>query len=473
MQDGPFEVLQWNWKIQGLNLSDSKVIEPLIDYYKLPPDTVEYSAIPTDPRSDGIGFFKFGEPNICYGRSGIGVSLDPEGSVRFDAFPAARQLGASLQLTFDFAEVVENLRRERYRQSNSRGNNPYAPGAFVYDVYYFLRRFLPFTVRRYLQRTYFRDWKKIPFPAWPVDFTVDRLHEEILRLCMQISGLEEIPFIWFWPEGAPNCLIITHDVETAAGRDFAFELLKLDESYGFKGAYQVVPERRYEISEGYMSSIRDRGCEVNVHDLNHDGRLYKERSEFDRRALLINRYLHRYQSEGFRAGAMYRMQDWYEAFECKYDMSVPNVAHLEPMRGGCCTVMPYFIGEILEIPLTTAQDYSLFHILRDYTTELWKRQIALIKERSGLISFLTHPDYLVGQRERSVYESLLDYLKHMVAVEKTWATLPGDVNHWWRARSRMQLVQREGVWQIEGPEKERARLAFARLKDGHLAYQLA
>jgi hypothetical protein len=37
----------------------------------------------------------------------------------------------------------------------------------------------------------------------------------------------------------------------------------------------------------------------------------------------------------------------------------------------------------------------------------------------------------------------------------------------------MQLVQREGVWQIEGPEKERARLAFARLKDGHLAYQLA
>ena len=37
---------------------------------------------------------------------------------------------------------------------------------------------------------------------------------------------------------------------------------------------------------------------------------------------------------------MYRNQDWYDVFEFSYDMSVPNVAHLDPMRGGCCTVMP-------------------------------------------------------------------------------------------------------------------------------------
>ena len=53
-------------------------------------------------------------------------------------------------------------------------------------------------------------------------------------------------------------------------------------------------------------------------------------------------------------------------------MSVPNVAHLEPQRGGCCTVMPYFVGDVLELPLTTIQDYSLFHILGDYSTTLWK-----------------------------------------------------------------------------------------------------
>ena len=77
---------------------------------------------------------------------------------------------------------------------------------------------------------------------------------------------------------------------------------------------------------------------------------------------------------------MYREQEWFDAFDFSFDMSVPNVAHLEPQRGGCCTVMPYFIGDVLELPLTTTQDYSLFHILGDYSTTLWKRQIRLIRD---------------------------------------------------------------------------------------------
>jgi len=45
------------------------------------------------------------------------------------------------------------------------------------------------------------------------------------------------------------------------------------------------------------------------------------------------------------------------------NMSVPNVGHLDAQLGGCCTVMPFYIGDILELPLTTTQDYSLFNIL--------------------------------------------------------------------------------------------------------------
>jgi len=72
---------------------------------------------------------------------------------------------------------------------------------------------------------------------------------------------------------------------------------------------------------------------------------------------------------------MYRNQDWYDSFDFSYDMSAPNVAHLDPMRGGCCTVMPYFIGKILELPVTTSQDYTLFHMLNDYSIDLWKQQL--------------------------------------------------------------------------------------------------
>ena len=65
---------------------------------------------------------------------------------------------------------------------------------------------------------------------------------------------------------------------------------------------------------------------------------------------------------------------------------------------------PYFVGKILELPLTTRQDYSLFHILNDYSIDLWKKQLDLIRKRNGLMSFITHPDYLIEPRARNVYE---------------------------------------------------------------------
>src|SRR4029079_6411202 len=134
------------------------------------------------------------------------------------------------------------------------------------------------------------------------------------------------------------------------------------------------------------SRIRQRGFEVNLHDLNHDGRLFAGKDEFDRRVRRIKQYARELGCEGFRAGVMYREQEWFDAFEFAYDMSVPNAAHLEPQRGGCCTVMPYFVGSILELPLTTIQDSSLFHVLAEYSIALWKAQIELIRSMHGFIS---------------------------------------------------------------------------------------
>src|SRR5581483_1528358 len=96
-----------------------------------------------------------------------------------------------------------------------------------------------------------------------------------------------------------------------------------------------------------LSLIRSRGFEVNVHDLKHDGHLYKSRDQFQKNAVKINHVAAEFQSTGFRAGVLYRNQEWYDAFRFSYDMSVPNVGHLDPQPGGCCTVMPYFIGDIL------------------------------------------------------------------------------------------------------------------------------
>jgi hypothetical protein len=132
--------------------------------------------------------------------------------------------------------------------------------------------------------------------------------------------------------------------------------------------------------------------------------------------------------------------------------------------------MPYFVGKLLELPVTTTQDYSLFHILRDHSLQLWERQIELIMEKHGLISLIVHPDYIITKREREAYEALLNYLAHLRDKKKVWIATPGEVNRWWRQRSEMHLVETEGGWQIEGDGKERARIAYASEKDGRIDF---
>ena len=153
-------------------------------------------------------------------------------------------------------------------------------------------------------------------------------------------------------------------------------------------------------------------------------------------------------------------------------MSVPNAAHLEPQRGGCCTVMPYFVGKILELPLTTTQDYSLFHILGEYSIARWMAQIDLIRSMNGFISFIAHPDYLIDRRARNVYSGLLAHLAQLRDHEGLWMALPGQVDEWWRDRSRMTLAPYGNSWKIQGPGSDRARLAYATLEGDRVVYHL-
>jgi hypothetical protein len=366
-------------------------------------------------------------------------------------------------LPFDVSEIVTNLRQERYRRRSSHYLETMTAAAAVKNAYYLFRPFLTVPIRKHLQKVRLTGWNRIAFPRWPVDATVETLMKHAMGLLLRHLGLERMPFIWFWPDGAPGCVLMTHDVEGPAGRGFCEELMDLDDSFGIKSAFQLVPEERGVTPEALWKRIRSRGFEVNLHDLNHDGHLFGSKRRFLERAADINRYARDLQCRGFRSASMYREQQWYDAFELSYDMSVPAVAHLEPQRGGCCTVMPYFVGDILELPLTTTQDYSLFHILGDYSTALWKQQIELVLAHNGLASFIAHPDYLVEKRARAVYRDLLAELCRLRDDSGVWVALPGEVDNWWRARAAMTLVRHHESWRIEGADSHRARLAYATL----------
>jgi hypothetical protein len=390
----------------------------------------------------------------------------------FDASEHVRRHKGALLLPFDFTQLVNNLRYERY--VDRAGQQRWVEGERLKKAYYLLRPLLPVPLRKYIQKIYLQGWKTIPFPAWPVDRSVDRLFEKLLGLTIQSLHVDRFPFIWFWPESHTACAIVTHDVERPIGRDFTGHLMDIDDSYEIKASFQIVPEKRYPVSQAYLDTIRERGFEINVQGLTHDGRLFWNLEEFLRRATKINQYAKNWGAQGFRAPVLYRNVDWMQHLNFSYDMSVPNVAHLDPQRGGCCTVMPYFLpGGMLELPVTTTQDYSLFHVLGEYSMDLWRKQASIILGGHGLMHFIVHPDYVAETNAQGVYKALLEYLSRLRSDHKVWVPLPREVDRWWRERSKMKLVPDSAGWRIEGPGSDRARVAYARLDGDHIVYEIA
>jgi hypothetical protein len=420
--------------------------------------------------SSDEGYFRFGPNTTCYGRSCSGVRGPQAESSLYDVFRDVLVDDAKLRLPIDPTEIIDNLRLERYANARRMGSSFQS---VFRRLYYLLRPLTNLPVRKMVQKFHARSWRKRPFPKWPVDTTVEDICERLLLLSMEAKGVERVPFVWFWPDGVSGCLMMTHDVETEAGRNHCADLMDVDDSFGIKASFQIVPELRYAVSQNLLELMRKRGFDVGIQDLNHDGRLFDNKEEFLRRVKIINRYGREYGAKGFRAAVLYRKPEWYDAFEFAFDMSVPNVAHLDPQHGGCCTVMPYFIGDVLELPVTTIQDYTLFHVLNERSIDLWKDQVELILGKNGLMSFIVHPDYVMEHDTLSVYKGLLGYLRELREKTLIWCALPADIDSWWRARSKMSVVKDGNLWRIQGDDAERAVLAYAKNVDGKLVYELA
>ena len=452
---------------RGAVESAEMLSRPVSDRYRCPGNFLDFALRGTVSSTEG--YFRFGANATCYGRSSSALCDMPVESLLYDSLEEVVVGDGQLKLPFNPVEIIDNLRLEHYPDSVSteRGYEK-----LQRKLYYLLRPLTNLTVRRRIQKFHARNWEERPFPRWPVDTTVESICERLLLLSMEAQGVDQVPFVWFWPGGARGCVMMTHDVENEAGRNFCAELMDLDDSFGIKASFQIVPEGRYAVSSEFLETIRKRGFEVGIQDLNHDGRLFDNRREFLRRVALINRYATDYAAKGFRAAVLYRKPEWYDSLNFSFDMSIPNVAHLDPQRGGCCTVMPYFVGDILELPVTTIQDYTLFHLLKQRSIDLWKTQIELILGKSGMATFIIHPDYVMEPDTKSVYKALLRHLRNLREERHIWFGLPSDVDAWWRARSKMSVVRHRDSWRIEGKAAERAVLAYAKKVDGNVVYEL-
>ncbi|MEO5895007.1 MAG: hypothetical protein ABIS06_04850, partial [Vicinamibacterales bacterium] len=161
------------------------------------------------------GYFRF-EGSICYGRcAGAHPASDLiENVPRVHAVDTGLEQGS---LPFDLDEVITNLQYERYPKVFYSSVEKAASSALAREAYYLLRPLMSVRVRKHLQRARLGGWENIRFPRWPVDLTVQTLMGSAMACAIRREGVDALPFIWFWPDGAESCVVMTHDIEGRAG----------------------------------------------------------------------------------------------------------------------------------------------------------------------------------------------------------------------------------------------------------------
>ena len=280
------------------------------------------------------------------------------------------------------------------------------------------------------------------------------MRETVADIWPIVPGSERPPQDWpGWPGGKRFALVLTHDVEGAAGLTRCRELMKLEMELGFRSSFNFVPEGSYRVPAELREELTACGFEVGIHDLKHDGHLFDSHRGFKRRAVRINNYVHEWGASGFRSGFMLRNLDWLHDLDVKYDASTFDTDPFEPQPDGCHSVFPFwvprsdcnFVGEqkstinsyrrgYVELPYTLPQDSTLFLLLCENTIDIWRRKLDWIAEHGGMALLNTHPDYMAvdgsnpKHREYPIefYRELLDYTRTRHSGEY-WPALPREV----------------------------------------------
>lgn len=326
-------------------------------------------------------------------------------------------------------------------------------------IYYGIKPFIPKSLRTAIRRRLALRLRDRVGDTWPI-----------------IAGSERPPENWpGWPGGKKFAVVLTHDVEGTTGVEKCEQLMRLEMELGFRSCFNFIPEGTYQVPSQLREELVRNGFEVGVHDLNHDGRLYRSRREFSEKAKKINYYLEEWGAVGFRSGFMLHNLDWFHALDIEYDMSTFDTDPFEPQPEGRHTIFPFWVPRpetlnpqkqfgttsqpsqevrdklstaktsseqpfncrpsgYVELPYTLPQDSTLFLLLRERNPDIWLRKLDWIAEHGGIALIATHPDYMAMNGSSptrweypvAFYERLLEYL-HSRYSDAYWHTLPKEV----------------------------------------------
>ena len=334
--------------------------------------------------------------------------------------------------------------------------------------YYALKPLIPRRLQLALRRRYARRQAVREFPAWPVEPLLVEHREHELRERMRRERTDRVAVVAPWPGGARYASVLTHDVEGPEGIELIPAVREVERRHGFASAWYFVAQD-YPIPGGLFDELRADGCEVGLHGIHHDGKLFGSRERFEAELPLIHRYLREWEADGFRSPATHRNPEWMPELACLYDTSFSDTAPFEPQAGGCCSIWPYFLDDLVELPMTLVMDHTLWEILRETTVERWTAKAEWVARHNGLVNLLVHPDYVDRPERLAAYDEYLAFLR---ALPGGWHALPREVAAWWRARAPLRVQDvGEGLEVEAGGSRYRATRAWARAGDGGVALE--
>ncbi len=295
-------------------------------------------------------------------------------------------------------------------------------------AFYLFKPLLPRRLQIALRRALVRVQSRRHRSVWPID-----------------PACDGVPERWAgWPSGRQFALVLTHDVETALGRERCLALQEVDRELGFRSSFNFVPADYHTPAE-LRARIVANGGEVGVHGLHHDGKLFSSWKAFREAATHINAYLAEWGAVGFRAPAMHHNLDWIRHLDVEYDASTFDTDPFEAQPDGAGVVFPFWVAPAdgragyVELPYTLPQDFTVFVLMREPSIDIWARKLDWLVTRGGMALLNTHPDYMCfepGSRRLEeypvrLYREFLSYVGRRYE-GRYWNPLPREVARFWK-----------------------------------------
>jgi hypothetical protein len=289
-------------------------------------------------------------------------------------------------------------------------------------IYYLLKPTIPWGIRIGIRRVLANRLRFRNGNSWPI-----------------FEPAAKTPLGWpGWPNGKKFAFVLTHDVEGEKGLERCDKLAQMDRALGLRSSFGFVPEGEYRLPESLLSFLNQEGFEIAIHDLHHDGSLYRSSTHFRRQAQKINQHLKSLGAVGFRSGFMFHNLEWIQELDLLYDSSTFDTDPYEPQPDGAGTIFPFWVQRTdskgyVELPYTLPQDFTLFVLFKEATIDVWTKKLDWIASRGGMALAIVHPDYICfggkpGSTEypADLYERFLKYVINRYG-DTCWFALPREV----------------------------------------------